>query len=102
MQKSARNLTPNCQQSAIRARKYIWMATHDGFCANPGCKRAFLDPLHGFISYRRTYISRRNAREPNTVVLDIKHRLEEVLNSRGIRGGAFPSINQTSNVKTLM
>ncbi len=61
----------------------------DGICDNGGCSSAYLDPLIGFVSYRRKYRSYKAPDEDNNVAARIKDRVEKVLSARRIPGGFF-------------
>lgn len=60
----------------------------DGLCDDPNCRGAVLDPLLGFISYRRKYQSHKGMEE-NDLASRIKDRVEKVLHARRIGGGFF-------------
>jgi formylglycine-generating enzyme required for sulfatase activity len=60
----------------------------DGLCDDPNCRGAVLDPLLGFISYRRKYLSYKGVEE-NDLASRIKDRVEKVLHARRIGGGFF-------------
>ena len=60
----------------------------DGFCNEPSCRGAILDPLLGFISYRRRCETHRGS-EDNDLASRIKDRVEKVLSSRRLHGGFF-------------
>jgi len=61
----------------------------DGLCDDPMCGGAHLEPLLGFVSYRRKYTSHRDPDEKNEVAVRIKERIEKVLHSQKIQGGFF-------------
>lgn len=60
----------------------------DGLCDDPSCRGATLDPLLGFVSYRRKYKTHRGVEE-NDLAARVKDRIEKVLHARRIHGGFF-------------
>ncbi len=60
----------------------------DGLCDDPRCLGATLDPLFGFVSYRRQCTTHRGI-EANDLAVRIKDRIEKVLHARRIGGGFF-------------
>lgn len=60
----------------------------DGLCNEPSCRGAMLDPLLGFISYRRRCDTHRGPEE-NDLASRIKDRVEKVLAARRLHGGFF-------------
>lgn len=60
----------------------------DGLCDDPSCRGAVLDPLLGFVSYRRRYKTHRGVEE-NDLGVRVKDRIEKVLHSRRLHGGFF-------------
>lgn len=57
-------------------------------CIEPSCRGAVLDPLFGFISYRRNCQTHRGV-EANDLASRIKDRVEKVLSARRLHGGFF-------------